>query len=358
MDDHKTAQRGADLKLALELSQAIARQPWTDLRLHDLTSGFRDLFACGVWGVLNVAGARPTLDIYLAKRFPAEMMEEIIATAMSTYSALEEATLALGSPLVTTHKEDAAPGPVGSGRAHIQLPLIAGGRTTGLIFLHSDHLDSYSPEEVQLFSLLVSQIAVTLESARLLREMLEQVTGVSDVGRFKETLRAEFDRSRRYGHKLSLALVDLDELKDMNDRYGHPARDEVLRQMASIVRERLRSTDVVARCGGDEFAIILTDTDEDGAHVMAESLVNKVAMHPFYVGDIRLKTTVSVGLVGLQRNPTVGPQELVARADAALHAAKQAGGNTVRRFAPLAMSSATTVTALRRAWQRGSDWQD
>ena len=358
MDDHKTAQRGADPKLALELSEAIARQPWTELRLQALTSGLRNLFACGLWGVFNVAGDRPTLDIYLAKRFPAEMMEGIMATAISTYNALEEATLALESPLVTTHEEDTAPGPIGSGRAQIQLPLIAGGRTTGLVFLYSDHLDSYAPEDVQLFSLLVNQIAVTLESVRLLQEMLEQVTGVSDVGRFKEALGLEFRRSRRYGHKLSLALVDVDGLKDTNDRYGHPAGDELLREVASMIRTRLRSTDVVSRCGGDEFGIILTDTGEDGAHAMAENLVSMVAMHPIYNGDIRLKTTVSVGIAGLQGNPTLGPQELVARADAALQAAKRAGGNTVRRFAPLAMSSTTAVTALRRAWQQGSDWQE
>ena len=362
-DREVEADRDASLQAALELSHAIARRPWKELRLQDFTPAIEELFSSGVWGILNVAGTRPTLDIYPVKRLPSQVMAQVIKKAIDVYNSLLEAPLEMESLRVATHEDDLAPSAVGSGRAQMQLPLIAGGRTTGLVFLYSDRLDSYAPDKIRLFSILVNQFAVTLENARLLQEASEQdprdeLTGAFTVRRFKEALEAEFRRSQRYGHRLSLALIDLDGLKAVNDRYDHPAGDEVLKQVAAIVREAVRSTDVVARCGEDEFSIILTDTDEEGANVLAQRLVDVVRVHPFRIGDLTLKMTISVGVACLQRNPTVGPQELVARADAALQEAKRTGGNIVGRFAPLTMSSTTGVTTLRRAWGQGNDWQD
>jgi two-component system, cell cycle response regulator len=132
--------------------------------------------------------------------------------------------------------------------------------------------------------------------------------------------------SRRHGHDLACVMLDIDHFKQVNDTHGHPAGDDVLREVARAIGERLRAEDVAGRLGGDEFLVLLPDTDSDGARTVAEGIRQTVAAATPHAGGRRIKATVSVGWVTWHGEDRDG---LLQRADAALYAAKAAGRDRI-----------------------------
>jgi diguanylate cyclase (GGDEF)-like protein/PAS domain S-box-containing protein len=152
----------------------------------------------------------------------------------------------------------------------------------------------------------------------------DRLTGVKNRGAFNDALDDEFDRAARYGHPLSVVLLDVDHFKLFNDTFGHPAGDTVLRAVAGALLKTVRSTDTVARYGGEEFVILLPETDYAGAMVLAERCRRAVAG----VSWDKRPVTVSVGVA--TRSPaTADATALVQQADNALYCSKHAGRNRV-----------------------------
>ncbi len=154
----------------------------------------------------------------------------------------------------------------------------------------------------------------------------DALTGVYNRRRLFELAAAEVERSERYGHPLSVALLDVDHFKRLNDRYGHAAGDEALRELVRIVSTVLRKVDVLARYGGEEFVILFPETDQAGALRVAERVRAAVAEQSGARGAPPL--TVSVGLTQRRAGESVDP--IFRRADAALYEAKDGGRNAVR----------------------------
>ena len=145
---------------------------------------------------------------------------------------------------------------------------------------------------------------------------------------FNEALEREYQRSLRYHRSLSLVLFDIDHFKQINDTYGHVAGDSVLRQLALVVKPRLRQQDVLARVGGEEFAVLLPEVEPAGARVAAEKVRRLVESARFVVDDKEFGCTVSVGIAGFE--PQMGsPQNLYDAADKNLYEAKRGGRNRV-----------------------------
>jgi len=149
---------------------------------------------------------------------------------------------------------------------------------------------------------------------------------------FYEILEKELWRSRRYGGQISLIMVDVDNLKDINDAYGHRAGDKVIREISRRIKECIRQIDTAARYGGDEFAIILPNTSLNDATVAAQRMVNAVASSPTTWNKEQISLSISVGLG--QYDADTNPEDITSRSDQALYIAKQAGKNTVRIFEP------------------------
>lgn len=155
----------------------------------------------------------------------------------------------------------------------------------------------------------------------------DALTGALNRRSFFELLEREFSSARRQRAPLSLAMVDVDHFKSVNDTYGHPAGDAVLQQLAERLRENLRIEDAMGRYGGEEFALLLRHTGLDGALLVAERIRLKVAETPFSLADRNLPVTVSIGVATW----TAGEQEHLLRlADEALYEAKESGRNCVR----------------------------
>jgi diguanylate cyclase (GGDEF)-like protein len=157
------------------------------------------------------------------------------------------------------------------------------------------------------------------------RSVTDPLTGLFNRYHFEATLKREVARCLRYQSRLSLLLMDVDQLKAVNDRWGHQAGDQMLVRVAGAIRDSLRGSDIASRYGGDEFALILPDTDARAARLVAERICDKVG-----ASDASIKVTVSGGLAELSLAAT-GPSEgpLIAAADRALYLAKGRGGNCV-----------------------------
>jgi diguanylate cyclase (GGDEF)-like protein len=145
---------------------------------------------------------------------------------------------------------------------------------------------------------------------------------------FEEALERELSRCRRYERALSLVMLDIDFFKQINDTFGHLAGDAVLKQAASLIRNRTRREDVLARYGGEEFGLILPEIDLKGAAVMAEKVRKLVERHAFTFDDLRIPVRLSAGVSTLERKKD-DPAELIRRADEKLYQAKESGRNRV-----------------------------
>jgi diguanylate cyclase (GGDEF)-like protein len=147
----------------------------------------------------------------------------------------------------------------------------------------------------------------------------------------EETLDKEFNRARRYQHKLAVILTDIDFFKKVNDNYGHLAGDDVLRIVAQRLSDGLRGTDILGRYGGEEFLIILPETDKEGAWILAERLRQVIAAEPVEAEGEALNVSISLGVTEL-RLQTAGYAQLIAEADVGLYQSKENGRNCVTLF--------------------------
>jgi diguanylate cyclase (GGDEF)-like protein len=157
----------------------------------------------------------------------------------------------------------------------------------------------------------------------------DPLTGLYNRRHFHERLEAEFAGARRYGHPLSLLLLDVDGLAAVNSRAGRAAGDDVLKRIASLVEESVRSPDVVARVGGDELAVLLRETDLAGAHDLAERLRASVERLRSGADAVSVTIAVAVDVPGADRESGPAPRELLVSAERALHRLKQLGTNRV-----------------------------
>ena len=148
---------------------------------------------------------------------------------------------------------------------------------------------------------------------------------------WEDLLEKEFERESRYHENCSLIMFDIDHFKKVNDNYGHPAGDEVIRQTADIVRASIRKTDIAGRYGGEEYVILLPHTSIDSAYVLGERIRKKIAAKPaFYEGEV-INYTVSLGIAsfhGSFKNPT----HWIDCADKALYESKQSGRNNTHIY--------------------------
>jgi len=209
-----------------------------------------------------------------------------------------------------------------------------GGEGFGCLALMTDKGLRLAKDQVQTLNACVNHLSLALRNALLYRQVKIQADrdGLTKIGNrrsFEERLAAEAARHGRYELPLSLILVDVDHFKAVNDTHGHQAGDAVLRELAALLGEGLRSSDYPARYGGEEFAVILPHTSSQQATLLAERLRQRVADRVFRAGASApgLSVTVSAGVASLLPGATA--QDLVLLADQALYLAKDGGRNRV-----------------------------
>lgn len=216
---------------------------------------------------------------------------------------------------------------------------LADGATLGAMFdiptstLTAEEVMARANEALLRLTIEAEQENAALQAER--QQLIQQastdvLTGVANRRHFHEFLEEHFRLAARYGSPLSLFLVDLDRFKDLNDSYGHPAGDEVLKGVARRMRSVLRDADLLARFGGEEFVVVLPSTPLEGAIQSAERVREAIAGQPFEVDGQQISVTASFGVSAYRADALMTPEWLVKEADLALYEAKRAGRNCVR----------------------------
>ena len=212
-------------------------------------------------------------------------------------------------------------------------PLRAGESTVGTLVCGARKADALPESAQRELSMLALQAADALVRTRLYEQMerlatIDGLTGLVNRRTFNTQMQARLREAQRYQRPLSLLLLDIDHFKKVNDTFGHPAGDAVLRGVAQLAQAQARETDLVARYGGEEMALVLPETDARGALIIAERIRAVVAAAQHLTEQGAIKVTLSVGVATW---PGAGedPEALLESADKALYRAKQSGRNRV-----------------------------
>lgn len=180
-------------------------------------------------------------------------------------------------------------------------------------------------------TILGHQFALALRRIRLYQEverlaMTDSLTDVSTRRYFMERFEEELNRAKNRKSSLTFLMIDVDNFKKFNDQYGHMVGDQILRRMGGIIKENIREIDIAGRYGGEEFCVVLPDTDEKGGVYVAERIRVATEKAQIKSYDTSVNITISIGLASF---PNIGrtPQELIHKADTALYRAKESGRN-------------------------------
>jgi two-component system cell cycle response regulator len=214
------------------------------------------------------------------------------------------------------------------------VPLLVQTQVIGLLNVASTQPVAFDSETSHFLNILAEYIAAILVNASRHRHIqllasTDGLTGLYNYRTLHERLKHEFDRSKRYGSPLSLIMLDIDLFKKVNDDYGHTQGDVVLREVADILRKSTREVDLLARYGGDEFVVILPETQSKNAALLAERIRLAVRNHAFRVTDTGTHITISLGLATYPAPGISDSKEFIHHADRALYEAKNSGQDKV-----------------------------
>jgi diguanylate cyclase (GGDEF)-like protein len=221
--------------------------------------------------------------------------------------------------------------------SRMYIPLVSFGQSLGILMLDSKTRGKFQPGDHQPLESVADICATAIQNAHYVERVkqlayIDGLTGIFNRRFFEMRISEEMERARRFTAGMSVIMIDIDQFKRLNDEFGHLLGDEVLRQVSSLFHQQLRKIDVVCRYGGEEFAILLSQTDPQYSLAVAEKLRRVVESWQF--PGVPRAVTISAGVASFPEHGT-SRDDLMKAADAGLYAAKQSGRNCVVIGGPL-----------------------
>ncbi len=216
----------------------------------------------------------------------------------------------------------------------ICVPLVTKTENFGLVLVEHKYFNAFDEDNLRLLNIIGQQVSIALENAELYERMhelatVDNLTGIYNRLYFQQRLQQEFEIAEKGGYDLSLAIFDIDHFKRFNDTFGHLFGDKVLKHISSLLKNSLRSGDIIARFGGEEFVLLFPRTGLKEAYDKVELLREKIAKTTIRDELVAASVTVSFGLSSYPQVSTT-ESELLKMADNALYDAKEGGRNCVR----------------------------
>ncbi|MEC4889521.1 MAG: diguanylate cyclase [Nitrospira sp.] len=242
-------------------------------------------------------------------------------------------------PIASTVTGAAGDGPTPDGLA-CDIPLVFGPHSHGVLHVARTGSTPFTEQEQQLLATIGTSLSLSLRNADTYQHIQElalrdPLTGVLNRRALDAPLAREFKAGLRYGTSACLMLLDLDYFKTVNDRLGHTAGDQVLKDLAKLMTDTVRDIDIVGRYGGEEFAVVLPHTSLEQAHALAERLRSLIERQAFRLEDGMVRTTVSIGLADAPHPAIASIADWIEAADSALYEAKAQGRNRVVVHSPV-----------------------
>ena len=234
---------------------------------------------------------------------------------------------------------------------HIYIILITariqeGDRVRGLDLGADDYITKPFSFSELLARVRVGSRVVQYQQHLEYQTQIDSLTGLFNRRALEKKIGDEFERSKRYGHPLSVVILDIDNFKKINDTYGHHGGDAALVKISEILRERSRSSDFPSRLGGEEFVLVLPETDQDSAIQVARKFHEEIRSCSFGTVDKPFLLTVSMGLTSTTKKEYSDWRQMVADADCALYQAKNAGKDRIEICLPQENHRPRQVSAL------------
>lgn len=337
----------------LRLRDAVAQQERLSRVLKEFNEQLRNIDSESFWQRLTSVTAqlvdaeraslliRGSSDVLLAKASIGNQAD--LSTYTDLGSRVAKTILEKGKPALVTDVSKASLSSVAAERSYktssfISYPIVFGGTGIGVMnFTDKAGGLRFDKHDLEALDSIAPQIAVALDRIALRDKVGEfaqlsvtdPLTGLLNRRYIEERLSEEINRSDRSGEPLSFLMIDVDEFKSYNDRFGHPAGDEALRVVGSILRQNLRGADVAVRYGGEEFSVLLPNTNTEEAEAIAQRIRSHIARTEFP----KRQVTVSIG-VASRLNGIQSVNDLISAADKALFRAKETGRNRVLVYDP------------------------
>uniref|UniRef100_A0A7V3RHM0 Sensor domain-containing diguanylate cyclase n=1 Tax=candidate division WOR-3 bacterium TaxID=2052148 RepID=A0A7V3RHM0_UNCW3 len=324
---HKISREAMETAILYEVSRTFISTLDFDALLKNILQRLSDTF-----GYLNLA-------IFLVDE---EKQQLKIRSYINYPDSVKNLEIKIGSVGITGHvaatremyyAPDVSKDPyyipgVKEAKSEVCFPLMIGERLIGVLDVESPEIDGFTPDDIRILSTLSAQIAIALENARLYEEakrlsLTDPLTGLPNRRSFEIMIENEIKRAERYRRPFALLMMDFDNFKSYNDKFGHSAGDEILRRFSTVMKEGIRDVDFLGRYGGDEFVAVLPETDANFALVVAERIRKKIESE-----NLDPPVTLSIGIAVFPRDARE-KQKLIDLADRACYESKEMGGNRV-----------------------------
>ncbi len=320
--------------------------------LRELSDGLAVLMSCDVAGLLGFSEGQKILVLSAQKKVAESFLTRAEDEILDRYRALGGEHLERADIRIQWEGHPPVADGVSEPRRVLTIPILVGNEVHGILLLAAAAEEAFGKTDVAFMYHTANLLSAVLSAVNRIRQIAvhDALTTLFNRAHLEEQMERAWALARRHSHNMAVMIMDIDHFKIFNDSHGHMVGDRLLREFAAILKNAARTTDVVARYGGDEFVIMLPETDLPAGLLLGNRILRLVADHVFCADTLELKLTTSIGVATSRDIDTnARAAEMLRLADMALYEAKRAGRNCVRLWSAgtAEVSSMAPVEAVK-----------